>query len=240
VGEEKIRIKANRLVNAAGPFINDIAGMLGTKLPVTHTLQQKIAFEDKASVIPRVMPFSIDLDAQFIDWSDDERALLQEDADYARYGTEMPGAIHCRPDGGDKGRWVKLGWAFNNAVVTPRLNPELNAEFPEVVLRGAARLNPALKAYYGTLPKNTRHYGGYYTLTDENWPLVGPMAVSDAYVVGALSGFGTMAACASGELCAQHVLGKERPDYAFALSPQRYTDDDLMQEIRALSNRGIL
>jgi hypothetical protein len=58
--------------------------------------------------------------------------------------------------------------------MTPRLNPELNDEFPEVVLRGAARLNPALKAYYGTLPKNTRHYGGYYTLTDENWPLVAP------------------------------------------------------------------
>ncbi|MFT4728165.1 MAG: glycine/D-amino acid oxidase-like deaminating enzyme [Granulosicoccus sp.] len=66
------------------------------------------------------------------------------------------------------------------------------------------------------------------------------MAVSDAYVVGALSGFGTMAACASGELCTQHVLDKERPDYAFALSPQRNTDNDLMQEIRALSNRGIL
>lgn len=240
VGNEEIRIKASQLVNAAGPFINDIAGMLGTKLPVTHTLQQKIAFEDKASVIPRDMPFSIDLDSQSIDWSEEERALLLEDADYARYGLEMPGAIHCRPDGGDKGRWVKLGWAFNSAVVAPQLNPQLNDEFPEVVLRGAARLNPALKDYYGTLPKNTRHYGGYYTLTDENWPLVGPMAVSDAYVAGALSGFGTMAACASGELCAQHVLDMERPHYALSLSPQRYNDKHLMQEIRALSNRGIL
>lgn len=109
VGNEEMRIKASQLVNAAGPFINNIAGMLGTELPVTHTLQQKIAFEDKASTIPRDMPFSIDLGAQCIDWSDDEKALLLEDADYARYGTEMPGAIHCRPDGGDKSRWVKLG-----------------------------------------------------------------------------------------------------------------------------------
>jgi hypothetical protein len=49
-------------------------------------LQQKIAFEDRACVIPRVMPFSIDLDAQFIDWSEEERALLLGDAEYARYG----------------------------------------------------------------------------------------------------------------------------------------------------------
>ncbi|MDB4222164.1 FAD-binding oxidoreductase [Granulosicoccus sp.] len=239
-GNEEFRIKSDRLVNAAGPFVNEIAGMLGTELPVTHTLQQKIAFEDKACVIPRAMPFSIDLDAQLIDWSDDERSLLLEDAVNKRYGVEMPGAIHCRPDGGDNGNWVKLGWAFNNAMATPQLSPELNEEFPEIVLRGAARLNPALKAYYGTLPRNTRHYGGFYTLTDENWPLVGPMSIDDSYVVGALSGFGTMAACASGELCAQHVLDKERPDYAFALSPQRYSDSNFMHEVRALSSRGIL
>jgi glycine/D-amino acid oxidase-like deaminating enzyme len=240
VDDSQVKIKANRLVNAAGPFLNVIAKMLGTELPVTHTLQQKIAFEDTASVIPRDMPFSIDLDDQRIDWNEEERALLQEDSDYARYSSEMPGAIHCRPDGGDKGRWVKLGWAYNNTTTTPILEPTLNDEFPEVVLRGAARLNPGLKAYYQKLPKNARHYGGYYTLTDENWPLVGPMTVSDTYVVGAMSGFGTMAACASGELCAQQVLGLNTPNYAFALSPQRYGDLELMHEIMALSSRGIL
>ncbi len=85
-----------------------------------------------------------------------------------------------------------------------------------------------------------RHYGGYYTLTDENWPLVGPMGAAGSYIVGAMSGFGTMAACAAGDLCARLLLTEDVPKYAQALSPQRYSDSALMAEIRALSQRGIL
>ena len=235
-----LKINADKLVNAAGPFINTIAGMIDCHLPVTHTLQQKIAFEDRFAAIPRNMPFSIDLDAQYIDWTDEERELLRDDAQYARYAREMPGSIHCRPDGGDNGKWVKLGWAFNSDTSTPQRDSILNAEYPDIVLRGAARLNPALKNYYGKLPRNTRHYGGYYTLTDENWPLVGEMDVEGAYIVGAMSGFGTMAACASGELIAQWVYDLEKPEYAEALSPGRYQNEDLMSKVRALSSRGIL
>lgn len=234
-------IKAERIINAAGPFINDIAKMLGTTLPVKNTLQQKIAFADSAAAIPRDMPFSIDLDAQLIDWNDEERELLAADTEVAWLAEEMPGAIHCRPDGGDNGTWVKLGWAYNetSTEVLSR-NPELYANFPEIVLRGAARLNPSLKKYYNRLPHKMHHYGGYYTLTDENWPLIGEMAVTDTYVVGAMSGFGTMAACASGDLCARQLLELELPDYATALSPQRYADKALMAELNALSSRGIL
>ena len=54
------------MVNAAGPFINRIAGMLGQSYPVTNIYQQKIAFEDTRNAIPRDMPFSIDLDAKNI------------------------------------------------------------------------------------------------------------------------------------------------------------------------------
>ncbi len=237
---DDVQITAEQLVNAAGPFIGEIASMLGGSLPVSHTVQQKIAFEDKAGAIPRDMPFSIDLDSQFIDWSEEERALLSEDEHYARYAQEMPGAIHCRPDGGDNGSWVKLGWAFNDTATTPLREPTLNDAYPEIVLRGAARLNPSLKSYYGCLPKNRRHYGGYYTLTKENWPLVGPMNVNNAFVVGAMSGFGTMAACASGELCAQWVFDLEKPEYADALSLKRYENGALMREISSLTSRGIL
>lgn len=233
-------LRAHRVVNAAGPFINDVARMLGTRLPVKNVLQQKIAFEDKAAVIPRNMPFSIDLDGQLIDWDEEDRALLARDPDFAWATREMPGAIHCRPDGGDRGTWVKLGWAFNDLAVKPTMTPKLSDTFPEIVLRGAARLNPSLKIYYGKLPRNTHHYGGYYTLTDENWPLIGEMGVEGTFVVGAMSGFGTMAACAGGELCARWVLGTDKPAYADALSPQRYGDSALMAQIVALSSRGIL
>jgi len=238
--QSELSIKATQLINAAGPFINDIASMLGTSLPVSNTLQQKIAFDDKKRVIPRDTPFSIDLDAQHIDWTAEERAWLADDNEHSYLIDEMPGAIHCRPDGGDKGTWVKLGWAFNNAVATPTRKPGLLDAFPEIVLRGAARLNPALKTYYGRLPRSMHHYGGYYTLTDENWPLVGPMDVPGAYVVGAMSGFGTMASCAAGELCAKWALAKPLPEYANALSPNRYSNHLLMDEINALNQRGIL
>ena len=108
------------------------------------------------------------------------------------------------------------------------------------MLRGAARLNPSLKQYYSQLPTSIHHYGGYYTLTDENWPLIGRMQTEGSYVAGAMSGFGTMASCAAGELCAQTIMEADLPDYAFALSPARYNDDKLMAQIHALSQRGIL
>ncbi|MFK8083404.1 MAG: NAD(P)/FAD-dependent oxidoreductase [Granulosicoccus sp.] len=235
-------IKAQRIVNAAGPFIQQIAQMLSINLPVHNTLQQKIAFEDIAGAIPRTMPFSNDLDAQQIDWTDEERQLLLDSEDHRWLTKELPGAIHCRPEGGDNGTWLKLGWAFNDAPTTALRHPALMDSFPEIVLRGAARLNPSLKHYYTRMPTSMHHYGGYYTLTPENWPLIGPMnaQIEGAYVVGAMSGFGTMAACAAGDLCASVITGIDVPHYAHALSPQRYEDKPLMAEIKTLSQRGIL
>lgn len=237
---ESRTLQADRLVNAAGPFINDIAGMLGTSLPVNNVLHQKIAFADNARTIRRDMPFSIDLDAQLIDWSDEERALLAEDEDVAWLTNTMPGGIHCRPDGGEQGSWIKLGWAYNTTPTHAHWNPELHEHFPDIVLRGAARLNPALKNYYGRLPRQLSHYGGYYTMTKENWPLIGPMDVSGAYIVGALSGFGTMAACAAGSLCAAMITGASLPSYANNLGLGRYRNATLMEELSSLNSQGIL
>ena len=58
------------LVNAAGPYVADIAQMLGEALPVENVFHQKIAFADNLGAIDRRMPFSIDLDGQTIDWID--------------------------------------------------------------------------------------------------------------------------------------------------------------------------
>jgi len=235
-------IQAQKIVNVAGPFIQQIAHMLSISLPVQNTLQQKIAFDDTARTIPRNMPFSIDLDAQSIDWNDEERQLLLESDEHNWLTHEFPGSIHCRPEGGDNGTWVKLGWAFNNTPTCATRTPTLLDAFPEIVLRGAARLNPSLKHYYNHMPAKLHHYGGYYTLTDENWPLVGLMdeQIAGAYVVGAMSGFGTMAACAAGDLCAAILTDDDIPHYATALSPQRYEDKSLMAEINSLAHRGIL
>lgn len=232
-------LAVDRIVNAAGPFAGDIAEMLGVDLPIRNVFQQKIAFEDSARAIARDMPFAIDLDPQRIDWTDDERRVLREDPELAWLAETLRGSIHCRPDGGDGGSWVKLGWAFNDDPARASWDPPLSDSFPEIVLRGAARLNAALKRYYGRLPARSHHYGGWYTMTAENWPLIGPMGPDGAFMNCAHSGFGTMAACAAGELCAAWVVGGSLPGYAPAFSMARYDDTALMALLER-SSRGVL
>jgi hypothetical protein len=233
-------LHADIVVDAAGPYLGEIAVMLGESLPITTVLQQKIAFPDRLGAIPRSMPFAIDLDGQSIDWTEEERAALAADPVLAFLTAKMPGGIHCRPDGGEAGQWIKLGWAYNGTPSAPVAAPEFAPHFPEIVLRAASRLNPSLKTYYGNLPRERIHYGGYYTMTAENWPLVGPLSTDGAFVVGALSGFGTMAACAAGELCAGSIAGAALPGYAEKLSLARYGDRALMDALNAAASKGVL
>jgi glycine/D-amino acid oxidase-like deaminating enzyme len=233
-------LHAEVVVNAAGPSVADIAAMLGETLPVENVFHQKIAFADNLGAIDRRMPFSIDLDGQTIDWTDQERQLLEEDPATAWLARPMPGGIHCRPEGGDHGKWIKLGWAYNRTPSEPQQDLPTDPNFPDIVLRGASRLNPRLKQYYGRLPRQVTHYGGYYTMTKENWPLIGPMKTKGAFVAGALSGFGTMAACATGALCASWVRDAKRPDFAKRLSLSRYDDESFMRQLLDSASTGVL
>jgi glycine/D-amino acid oxidase-like deaminating enzyme len=227
-------MRADRIVNAAGPFLRDIAAMLGEDVPVTCVYQQKIAFQDREAAVPRGMPFTIDLDGQTLAWSDEDRDLLASDP-AARYLVQpMSGGLHCRPDGADGSTWIKLGWAYNETATDPHQEDPADPQFPDTVLRGASRLHPALAAYIGRLPRGAHHYGGYYTMTEENWPLIGKMKTEGAFIAGALSGFGSMAACATGALCAAWVAGEPVPQYALSLSSDRYADEALMAELAAL------
>jgi len=237
-------VHADIVVNAAGPFTSHIARMLGVDLPITNVYQQKIAFEDHRNAIPRDMPFSIDLDEKFLDWSDEDKALIAEDSELQWLIDAFPGGTHCRPDGGVNGKWVKLGWAYNKEVSEPQEDmanePAIDGHFPEIVIRGAAQFIPALKQYVEQPPQRFSHYGGYYTMTEENWPLIGPLDNHGAFVVGALSGFGTMAACAAGKLCTATICGDKLPSYASNLSLERFRDANLMAELTGNSNKGLL
>ncbi len=233
-------LHADRVVNAAGPYFAQIGAMLGEELPVSCVYQQKIAFEDREAAISRSLPFTIDLDGQELAWSEQEREILASEPESAGLLRAMPGGIHRRPEGGDGGRWIKLGWAYNTAPGNPDGEEPIDPNFPDVVLRGASRLTPGLQAYIGRLPRGARHYGGYYTMTPENWPLIGPMRTEGAYMAGALSGFGTMAATATGSLCAGWMSGAEMPDYAKPFTLARYADLALMADLRATSSKGVL
>ncbi len=122
----------------------------------------------------------------------------------------------------------------------PVWEPEGTPEFTDVVLRGAVKFIPGLRQYLDKLPKPVVHYAGYYTKTKENLPIIGPMGVAGAYIVGALSGFGTMVSCAAGELIAAWVVGSDLPDYARQLSLDRYDSPTSTESSMDMYQKGEL
>jgi glycine/D-amino acid oxidase-like deaminating enzyme len=96
-----------------------------------------------------------------------------------------------------------------------------------------------MRAYFDKIPKPSVD-GGYYTKTRENRPLIGPLPVEGASVIGALSGFGIMGACASGELLAAHLTGSGLPHYAPAFRLERYEDREYQKLLESWGESGQL
>jgi glycine/D-amino acid oxidase-like deaminating enzyme len=218
---ERQTLETTHLVLAAGPMQNEMARMMGVDLPVAAERHLKISFADPLGAIPRAAPMLIWLDAQHLPWSEEERAALAEDSSMRFLLQEFPAGVHGRPDGG--GDKVLALFNYDNSpadVVFPL--PE-EPHYAEITLRGLSRMVPAFGAYVG---RSARPYvdGGYYLKTRENRQLIGPLPVEGAYISGAFSGFGVMAACAGGELLAAHVCGRPLPDYAPAFLMSRYQD----------------
>jgi len=115
----------------------------------------------------------------------------------------------------------------------------MDEQYPEVALRGLAAMLPRMKEYFGRMPRPQLD-GGYYTKTRENRPLVGPMGVDGAYVIGALSGYGIMSACGVGELLAAHITDAELPAYAPAFALSRYRDREYVKQLENWSESGQL
>jgi len=233
------RIKTERFVNAAGPLVNDVGRLLDLDLPIFSELHLKLALEDRLGVIPREAPLVIWEDTQLLPWSAEERAALAESEETRYLLDPFPGGVHFRPEGGHGAQTVLLLWAYHLEPVTPTFPVALDPEFPEIVLRGMATLTPGLAAYLEKLPKSYVD-GGYYTKTQENRPLIGPLPVEGAYILAALSGYGLMAACAGGELLAAHMTSASLPDYAPAFLLSRYDDPRYQQMVTAWGATGQL
>lgn len=230
------QLKFDKIILAAGPFLNHLAEMLTINFPVWNTLQRKFIIPDPKGIIPHDMPFTIYADGQSLDWSEEELAFMKSEEDMKWMTEVFPGAIHIKPESGR----IKLGWAFSKKIENPQWDIRKMAYFPQVVLKGASRFIPALAAYVEQTPTPVIEYGGYYTRTEENWPLIGATDLDNVYVIGALAGFGTMTACAAGELCAKEILGQELPWYAPYFNPNRYTNPKIIKEMDALDLDGQL
>ncbi|HQY91950.1 FAD-dependent oxidoreductase [Caldilinea sp.] len=232
-------IATTQFVNAAGPLVNKVARLLDLDLPIFSELHLKMALEDRRGVIPRDAPLVIWEDAQRLPWDEEERAALAESEATRYLLAEFPGGVHFRPEGSHDAATVLLLWAYHLEPVEPHLPVPIDPEFAETALRGMTTLAPGLAVYLEKLPKSYVD-GGYYTKTRENRPLIGPLPVEGAYVIGALSGYGLMAACAGGELLAAHLVGAPLPEYASAFLLSRYADPMYQKQLAAWGATGQL
>jgi glycine/D-amino acid oxidase-like deaminating enzyme len=233
------RVDSPIFINAAGPYLKNVGALLGVDLPVYTELHLKAAIKDSLGVVRRDAPLLIWNDAQSLPWEADEREALAED-DRTRWLTEpFPSGVHTRPEGMGESQTILMLWEYQTRVMDPVWPPNMDEGYPEVALRGLAAMLPRLKEYFGKMPRPQLD-GGYYTKTGENRPLVGPMGVDGAYVLGAVSGYGIMSACGVGELLAAHVTGVELPWYAPAFELGRYDDPEYQKRLQNSGDSGQL
>jgi len=232
-------ISTRSFINAAGPFLKEVGRMVGVELPVFSELHLKMVFKDYLGVVPRNAPMLIWTDPVLLPWSEEERAVLAESKGTKSLLEELPSGVHTRPEGGADSDILLGLWAYHTPPVEPVFPFSIDPYYPEIVLRGLSTMIPGLKVYLDRLPKATVD-GGYYTKTRENRPLIGKLPVEGAYVIGALSGFGVMAACAAGELLAAHLTGSKLPHYAPAFVLERYEDPEYQKLLENWGESGQL
>jgi glycine/D-amino acid oxidase-like deaminating enzyme len=238
-GDAPQRIATRHFVNAAGPFLQPVGRMIGVELPVYSEFHAKIAFNDHLNVFPREAPLLIWTDPQYLPWTEEERQTLAEDEEGQFLLEKYPHGVHARPEGPADSSVVLILWTYDIEPVEPVFPPIFDAAYPEIVLRGLSTMIPGLKAYFGKLPKPILD-GGYYTKTEENRPLVGPLPVDGAWVIGAVSGYGLMASPACGELLNAHITGAEMPTYAPWFLLERYQDPEYQELLQDWQDTGQL
>jgi sarcosine oxidase, subunit beta len=236
---EFTELSAGALVLAGGPKLPALARMIGIDLPLFSELHLKVAVNDPLEVVPRDAPLLIWNDPQLLPFSDDERQELAEDPETRWMLNELPAGLHTRPEGGEGSQTILILWPYHTPAIEPSWPIPEDPYYPEVLVRGLVRMLPRMRNYLGRLPRPAVD-GGYYTKTRENRPLIGPLGVEGAYVIGAMSGFGIMAACASGDLLARHVSGRPLPDYAPAFTLDRYQDPDYLAALEIQQSSGQL
>ena len=216
-------IECARIAMTAGPVLPDVLRMLDLELPLFQELHAKLTLRDTRRVVDRAIPFLIWNDPVDLAWTDQERANLGAEPDGARLLDRFPGGVHVRPVDGPHGDELYIIWTYD---VEPRpftWPPRFDPHYGEIAIRGLARMLPAMKAYFG---QGDRGFvdGGFYCKTHENRPLVGPLPVEGAYVLGALSGYGIMGSHAGADLLAAHLTSARLPEYARWFLPSRYDD----------------
>ncbi len=233
------RIATSNIVIAAGPFIQQAAGLIGVDLPVVNELHAKVAINDHLGVVPNGVPLMLWDDPVYLKWTAEERGELESSAETRWLLGEFPSGVHFRPEGRGENAYILGLWTYDVHAQEPVPEPRFDPYYAEVILRGLLHMIPGLNVYLdrGRKPQVD---GGYYCKTRENRPLICPLPVEGAYLFGAVSGFGIMAAMSGGELLAAHVAGASLPDYASDFLLSRYQDpkyQKLLAQLEAASGQ---
>jgi glycine/D-amino acid oxidase-like deaminating enzyme len=216
-------IRTSTFINAAGPHLAAVGRMLGVEIPVVNELHLKASFNDHLGVVGREAPLVISADKQRLHWTQEERAALAEDAETAWLLGPLPAGAHTRPEGGKDAQSILVLWDTHNQPVKPTFPIAEDPLVAELAVRGLVRILPRMRAYGERMPRFILD-GGYYTRTLENRPLACRLPLAGAYIIGAASGFGIMAAAGLSELLAGHITGAELPPYAGMFDLARYND----------------
>ncbi len=232
-------ISTPRFVIAAGPHLKEVGRLIGVELPVFCERHAKVAFTDSLGAVPRHAPMMIWTDPVRLPWSAEERAVLGEAAETRRLLEEMPAGVHGRPEGAGDSPIVLGVWTYDVEPVEPRFPVEFDPSYAEIVVRGLSRMIPAMAGYAERLPRSFVD-GGYYTKTEENRLLAGPLPVEGAFVLGGLSGYGLMSSNGAADLLADHITGRTLPPYAGAFQLDRYTDPAYRELLAAWGDSGQL
>jgi len=227
------RVQTGALVIAAGPFLKQMASLVGVDLPVYNELHAKVAIQDFLGVVPSSVPLMLWDDPVQLPWSKEERLELAANQKTRWLLEPLPSGVHFRPEGKGQGAYLLGIWTYDIQEQEPVPEPRFDPYYAEVILRGLIHMIPGLRVYLGRMRK-PRVDGGYYCKTRENRPLIGPLPVEGAYVFGAVSGFGIMGGMAGGELLASHVAGAALPDYAPEFLLRRYQDPAYLQLLTQL------
>jgi glycine/D-amino acid oxidase-like deaminating enzyme len=233
------KIGCTIFVNAAGPYLKRVGNLLGIDLPVQSELHFKIAFRDHLGVVDRDAPLLIWSDSQILPWAPEERVLLDRDPETNWLTKSLLAGAHTRPDGTGENQTILMVWEYRPHLMEPSFPPPPDELFPEIVLRGLSTMLPRLKEYFNRTPRPQLD-GGYYIKTRENRMLAGPLPIEGAYIIGAGSGYGIMAACAAGELLAAHIAGSELPSYAPEFSLERYSRAEYQKKLENWGQSGQL
>ncbi|MBI4854538.1 MAG: FAD-binding oxidoreductase [Acidobacteria bacterium] len=227
------------LVLAVGPHLKATGRLLGLDLPVFNELHGKITLSDTANTFSSEAPLMIWDDPLYLPWEKDQIDLFNKDASTQRLLEKFPTGVHLRPKGDKNNLELMIIWTYEHKTQDEFSPISFDPYYKEILIRGLSKMIPKLSSYFG---KSDKAYldGGYYCKTPENRPLIGPLPINGAYIIGALSGYGIMASQAAGELLAAHIAGSKLPDYTSNFLLERYKDANyqtLVQNINSLAGQ---